>query len=305
MNLYLHAGAHKTASSFLQTALKNNQHQLFEHGLKVVLRKNIINSPFQKCLQKVRSGEKIDKLELTTAEESLRKMLPSKSDTDCLLTNEDLFCNLKLQDFYPRLREQLQFIANSVPTGVTPKFVLYIRRQSDYIESVYMQYIHLGRSLSFDSYLGEELPSYLSWYQVASIAQSVFGKDNVLIRPFETIKSIGSIGFYTDFLTNLNVKVNFDLGFNESLETQRGANRSYSALGMKIAKVVNPMLESQEDKNNLRTFLQSKFSTATHDKASFLSESDKKELLRMYSEENKKLFDEFIPGFCPFNLKYC
>lgn len=294
MNLYLHAGAHKTASSFLQSALKENQEQLFDKGLKVVLRKNVINSPFQQALECIKEGRVNDQEKLDAGKDSLIKMLPKKSNIDCLITNEDLFCNLKLQDFYPNLKRQLEFVANSVPKGVTPKFILYIRRQADYIESVYMQYIHLGRSLSFESYLGEGLPKFLSWLDVANTAKEVFGKENVLIKPFETIKTLGAKAFYFDFLKELGDNLENGLSFNEAVATDRGANRSYSALGMEIAKRINPILESKADKNNLRSFLQSKFSTATHEKARFLSNEEKSEIFEIYKAGNKELFGNYV-----------
>lgn len=291
MNLYLHAGAHKTASSFLQTALKDNHKQLFNSGLKIVFRKNVTNSSLQEALNLIKKGEGVDQSNLDAGKESLITMLPKIKNTDCLITNEDLFCNLKLQDFYPNLKSQLEFIANSLPEGVTPKFVLYIRRQADYIESVYMQYIHLGKSLSFESYLGDELPRFLSWLDVANTAKEVFGKENVLIKPFETIKSLGAKAFYYDFLKELGSNLENGLAFNEAIATDRGANRSYSALGMEIAKLVNPILETKKDKNKLRSFLQSNFSTATHPKAYLLSGDQRKDIFDIYQSENKCLFE--------------
>lgn len=296
MNLYLHAGAHKTASSLLQSALRENKEFLFDEGLKVVLRKDIINSDFQKALIKIKEGAPSEN-DLTLGRSSLKNMLPKRANLDCLMTNEDLFCNLKLQDFYVNIKDQVKYISDSVPKGTKVKFVLYVRSQADYLESVYMQYIHLGRSLSFESYLGDEIPLFLSWLRVAEEVSEAIGEDNVILKPFETIKQVGSRDFYHDFLREVGVGDVERVFFEESLSTQRGANRSYSALGMEIAKKVNPLLSKKEERDKLRSFLQSNFSTATHKKASFLSDTQRNEIFEIYKNENREMFRKYMSRF--------
>ncbi len=290
--LYIHAGAHKTASSMLQTALRKDKDILLKKGLRVVFRSQMINRDMQKALYKIKNNE-FDEEVVRCLEEDLEKILP-KRNVDCLLTNEDIFSTINLYDFYENIDISLGVISETAKRlGWSVKFLFYTRSQADYIESVYLQHIHLGRAVSFDDFLCKEIPTFLSWKTVIEKVVSVLGKENVKVEPFESIKSKGAENFYFDFLRFVGVD-NFDgLEFDEDLVNSRGANRSYSMLGVEIARKVNPLLDLKE-KKLLREFLQENFSTATHPRSSFLSEEQKKNVNSIYSKDNEVLFKEYI-----------
>lgn len=302
--LYIHAGAHKTASSMIQTALRKDKDILMEKGLRVIFRSQMINRDLQKCLYKIKENEISDDV-INSLQEDLEKMLP-KRDVDCLITNEDAFSTIDLYDFYENMDVSLKVIKDAaMKLGWSVKFVFYTRSQASYIESVYLQHIHLGRSVSFDDFLSGKLPEFLSWKKVANQAVSALGEENVKIEPFESIKEKGAERFYFDFLRFVGVADVNGLNFDEALVNTLGANRSYSMLGVEMAKKINPLL-SRDEKKILREFLQENFSTATHARACFLGDHQKKELMDIYREDNKVLFDQFLSGsYNPVKLGYC
>lgn len=302
--LYIHAGAHKTASSMLQTALRRDKDLLMKKGLRVIFRSQMINRDLQKCLYRIKNNEINDEV-VDILKEDFGKILP-KRNVDCLITNEDMFSTIDLYDFYDNVDVSLEIIKSvAEDLGWRVVFVFYTRSQASYIESVYLQHIHLGRAVSFERFLRGKLPEFLSWKVVADKAASVLGEENVDIEPFESIKEKGAKKFYSDFLAKVGVESRDDLDFEETIANARGANRSYSALGIEIANKVNPIL-SKDEKRLLRTFLQENFSTATHQRAHLLSDKQKNKLMEIYSQANRKLFESYVDKqYSPGVLGYC
>lgn len=289
-SLYLHIGAHKTASSFLQSLLKNNIDALKKRGLKVVSRGEIIESPFYAALNKINKGES-KAFELEQQVEPYGALI-SKDEGDVLFTNEDMFSTLKLKDFYQNIEESVKFCQKIYPDHDV-KLILYVRNQPDYIESKFVQYIHLGRSFSFEDFLEEDFPKHLDWHKAVVNATSVLGKDKVIVKPYESIFELGQDEFFYEFLECVGVNDRKNITVPTDLGQKRGANRSYSGVAIEIAKRVNPLLEKDE-KRKLRNFLQTHFSTATHPRGEFFSNDQKKQILGYYLSGNKALFQEFI-----------
>ncbi|MBW5798986.1 hypothetical protein [Halomonas elongata] len=298
--LYLHIGAHKTASSFIQTLLRENDQALLRHGLKVVPRPRLMKSDFYKELSSVNRRKREGDVE--KARKEIYTLLPVKKGRDCLFTSEDLFSSLRVSDFYQNIKESLRFL-KSLLDDQELHVILYIRRQADYVESKYTQFIHIGRSVSFDEFLEGNIPRHLSWEAVANDIAEVVGESNVHVKPYESIKKRGGEGFFKEFLELVGINEYTGIKFSPSVETGKGANRSYSAVAMEIAKKVNPIL-TEEDQKVFRSFLQENFSTATHKRAEFFSEKEKKEIFDYYSECNRRVFEKYVEGYDGEELGY-
>ncbi|MCB1351972.1 MAG: hypothetical protein KDK03_04470 [Rhodobacteraceae bacterium] len=300
--IYFHIGAHKTASTFLQANLRASREALANAGLDVVLRQDVLATPFAKELGKV-SQDRHDPEEISSkAAQSLRKVLP-KGTNDVLVTCEDLVSSLKIQDFYQHLGKAAQYICKALPK-FDVHFILYIRRQPDYIESVYMQNVHLGRSIKFERYLERANAVDLSWLKVADAMAGAVGPERVAVRPFETIRSLGEEAFLRQFLTICGLRAPEAFTVSDEIGRSRAANRSYSALAMKIARRVQPLLEEKQDQKALRKFLQENFSTATHPRAELLDESTRSAITARYEPSNRELFTRYDLGSDGKALEY-
>lgn len=298
--LYLHIGAHKTASSFVQTLLRENNRALLGQGLKVVPRHKLMKSNFYKELSFVNKNQREGDAE--KAKKGIIELLPVRKDRNCLFTSEDLFSSLRVSDFYQNIKSSLRFLGDLVD-DYEVHVILYIRRQADYVESKYTQFIHIGRSVSFSEFLGGEIPRYLDWGVVADDIAEVVGRDNVHIKPYESIKKLGGEGFFKEFLDLVGISEHEGMRFSPSVETGKGANRSYSEIAIEIAKKVNPILE-ESDQKIFRTFLQENFSTATHKRAEFFSKEDREDLFKYYSPLNKRVFEDYVKGYDGEELGY-
>lgn len=286
---FVHIGAHKTASSFLQSNLKQHQDRLLaENALALVTRADLIPSAFGKEIYEV-SQDRHPATEISdAAKDSLRSMLPN-GECNLLITNEDLICHLDIQDFYEHAEPAIRYLEAALPEFEL-HVIFYVRKQPDYLESIYMQYVHLGRRARFAQFMERAGPVDLSWLRAVEAMQRVLPAGRLHLRTFEQIRELGELGFYRDFLALCGVNDVESFAVNENCSRGRPANRSYGQLGMQIAQRVNPLL-SPKEKKVFRRFLQEHFSTATHPRAVLLDAEQRQAMFDRYRESNQRLFE--------------
>ncbi len=292
--IYLHIGAHKTASSYLQTVLRDNIKLFQSSNISIKLRSHINASDFFPHLQQLNEKGALDN-ELD-AINSFKKLLPKNNKMNiCLWSNEDLFKSLGINDFYDYIDKALKFICDNAE-GFEVFVILYTRNQVSYMESVYTQFIHVGRSFTFKNYLEIGDKNSISWLTVCSRIESVIGRQNLIVKPFETIKELGSSEFFLDFVSSFSSIDCRNVIDAASYESEKGANRSFSDLAIQISRKVQPLL-SKDEKELFRAFLQTNFSTATHPKTKFFSEKSIRQINSQYKEDNEELFSLYMPSY--------
>jgi hypothetical protein len=290
--IHLHIGAHKTASTFLASMLRNCEEGLAQQGLGVVFRDTVFKTPFALEVLEVAHGTRPSGEVTKRARKSIRTLL-AQFEGDVLILNEDLVCRLGVKDFYQNIASAVRHIHATLPDQAL-HFILYVRRQPDYLESVYMQHVHLGRPLKFERFMERAGTVDLSWLRVVDDLARAAGAENVIVRPFETIRE-GEDRFLRDFLRVCGVP-NPESFSATATAGGRAANRSYSGLAMKIARRANPLLETKKDRRMLRRFLQENFSTATHPRAELLDAEARTAVVARYAPSNRELFRRYDLG---------
>ncbi|WP_139084228.1 hypothetical protein [Nesterenkonia sp. F] len=289
-SLTLHIGAHKTASSLLQTTLRRDGKTLRERGLTRVHRRAILKSEFHESIRDtIQHGGKPNNLERDR--ESFLSLLEGKSD-NVLMTTEDFFETFNHPRFYQHIRDCLEYVCEIVG-GNDIKVILYVRNQVDYIESMFMQHVHLGHDRRLEGFISKYMGFDLSWKRVLDDIASVIGRENVVAVPYESIKRVGATSFYQTFLSELGISDVSDLEIAQDESEGRSANRSYSQDAFDIASVINPLLD-KDGRNTLRKFLQQKYSTATHPRAVLISDEQRDEIRDRIREDNENLFSEYL-----------
>lgn len=291
--IHFHIGAHKTASSFLASNLRACEAGLSQQGLGVVLRKHVFETPFAQEVIEVAHGTRAPGVISPAARKSLRELLARKPG-DVLVANEDLLCRLNVQDFYQNIGAAVRHIRAMEPEAEA-RFILYIRRQSDYLESVYMQFVQVGRALKFPRFMKRAASVDLSWLRIVEDLADAAGRENIAVRPFETIRD-GDTAFLQDFLRLCGVSDPEAFSVVPEAGRGRAANRSYGDLGMRLARRANPLLETKKERRAFRKFLQENFSTATHPRAELLSLVEREEIQDRYASSNQTLFARFDLG---------
>lgn len=299
---FVHIGAQKTASTFIQRNLILHKQQLAdEQELGLVTRADVLPTRFGEEIYKVSQGEHAESDVTDAARESLYALFPDECP-NILMTNEGLICRLEVRDFYQRAGSAIRYLRTALP-DFDLHVILYVRNQTDYLESTYMQLVHLGRRLKFARFMRRAERVDFSWLRVAESIDEALPPDRLHLRTYEQIKNIGDVEFYRDFLSlcGINDVKSFDI--DKAYAKGRKANRSYGQLGMKIAQRVNPMLNPRE-KKLLRRFLQENFSTATHPRARLLDEEQRAAIFKKYQASNRQLFERYDLGTDGESLGY-
>jgi hypothetical protein len=197
---FVHLGAHKTASSFLQKNLNLHRDRLMdEHALGLVTRATLMPSAFGQEIYEVSQGRHPESDVTDAAKVSLRSLLPD-GDGNVLITNEDLICHLEIQDFYQNAESAIRYLRTAL-RAFDLHVIFYIRKQADYLESIYMQLVHLGRRARFVQFMKRAAPVDLSWLRAVEAMERALPPGCVHLRAFEQIRHIGEVGFYRDFLS--------------------------------------------------------------------------------------------------------
>lgn len=288
---FVHIGAQKTASSFLQANLKLHRDRLMEtHGLRLVTRADLKQSAFGKEIYKVSQGRHAETKITAATKKSLRSLVPDINH-NVLITNEALICHLEIQDFYQNAESAINYLRTAL-CDFDLHLIFYVRKQADYLESVYMQLVHLGRRAKFAQFLKQAAAIDHSWLRAVEAMGRALPPGHLHLRTYEQIRQLGGAGFFHDFLSlcRVNDAENFTLKANSA--KGRMANRSYGQLGMQIARRVNPLLSPTERKL-FRRFLQKHFSTATHPRAVLLTDEQRQAIFETYRESNQQLFEHY------------
>lgn len=270
-----------------------------EHELGLVTRADIMPSAFGQEIYEVSQRRHPETDVTDAAKKSLHSLLPSGN---VLITNEDLICHLQIQDFYQNAESAIRYLRTAL-SDFNLHLIFYIRKQADYIESIYMQFVHLGRRVKFAQFLERAAPVDLSWLRAVEAMERALPPGRLHLRAFEQIRNLGEVEFYRDFLSLCGVSDVGNFTVHDEYSKGRAANRSYGQLGMQIAHRVNPLLNRKE-RRMLRRFLQENFSTATHPRAVLLDELQREAIFDKYRESNRRLFKRYDFGVSGERLGY-
>lgn len=175
------------------------------------------------------------------------------------------------------------------------KVILYTKNQIAFAESVYLQQYHLGNTTPFDAFLERLNPEEMSWLRVAQEIEAAVGRENMVIRPYESIKRLGAEAYFRDFVANIGIRNPDRCGIPKAvLNDGRASNRSFSDVALKIAEQSYPLLTAQE-RTKMRQFLQKNFSNKTHDAAHPMSPEQRSEFRARFAAENAQLFETYMP----------
>lgn len=109
------------------------------------------------------------------------------------------------------------------------KILIVIREQKSWILSNYFQYLALGGTHSLSNYLNIKYdgkrpgfsPSHICYHHIISFYQQTFGKDNVLVLPYEMFKSEKDT-FVAHIESFLNHKIQLDKSDFNTYSNKKG-----------------------------------------------------------------------------------
>lgn len=189
---------------------------------------------------------------------------------------------------YPHAAAAAKGLAGSVG-DLQPRIIYYIRSQDEYLESYYLQTIHQGGTAAFSEWIERIDVTSISWVPVVEALADAFGEDRVIVHDFAEIAQ-GQNRFIEAFLRSC------DPGVDPVVSYEPRRNISISQRGLDLALAMNPLLETAEERHNVRVFLQANFNNTTSARPVLLNAEKKAGLRDRYESENRELVRRYRGG---------
>ena len=194
--VFVHIGTHKTGTTSLQELLAKNARAFARYGLLIPKAGRIeANSGHHNIAWELGADPRFDPA-FGTLESLLREMACAVTRTACI-SSEDFELLHADDGALTRLRDGI------TAAGYTPKIVLYVRPQADYLESAYAEVVK-ARDVDFDDFFesivstGSFGPLLFAYDRLAHAFAAVFGCANLIVRQYRS--ALPSSALLTDFV---------------------------------------------------------------------------------------------------------
>ncbi len=282
--LYIHIGTHKTGSSAIQTTISQNLQNHFANK-----KLGIIEAKFAAEIMKVThpNQELITNI-IQNYSEQLQKDYNRGMDK-YLLTAETLsgdpmtgYLNSSI------VAKTLKEVTQKLPYVTEVKIIVFIRRQDDFIESMYNQMIKQGKSYEFDHMLSSYTEDSLNWEKFIHNFEENFGSENIIVRRYGKGFQPTNSSIIEQFYDILGVK-------EFTLPKQQEVNPSLSRSAFEIMKLLNKELDIQNDKSYLRLLLQNASPKKSGDSYTFFQNNDaRKTFYEKFASSNKAIAQKYF-----------
>lgn len=297
--LYIHIGAHKCASTTIQKNLAANEEILAEQGVRVFLKKDIFPSTLDQLFKKIARNDFADDAEYQSlADASKADMNNILSDLGgeerALISYEGFLGGSYLdrsESLYPNSGKALEAI-REITADYDVKIIFLVRQQPGFIESCYLQQVKEWRGIKFGEYLRRIDLYQMSWLKIAEQIENIFGRDNMLIYPFEEIKK-GTEPYLRKILSYV-----VEGEFGADIHIRERSNSSLTKEGVKEIYRINEKIVraglSPEEAQKVRNENKKRIFNMKGRRAEYMNKFVADKIIEHYSEDNKKLFERYI-----------
>ncbi len=279
--LFIHIGTHKTGTTAIQSALKESRARLESEGINYLQIPRAILADWTK--------KPLGEQEIYDGRNFLKKAVEKcrKDDFSRFIISSEAFSGTVYQGYKNSrlVSENLR----AVTSGFDVNIIVYLRRQDDFIESMYTQMIHEGRSISFRDYVDQLDNLSFRWDLLLNDYARSFDKNNIIVRRYHKKYLPNKESILNEFGGLIGAR-------SLSLESNsRPTNQGYSRDALEIARLINPHL-TKDDRREFRQLLQRTQTKEPFDNYSFFSWEERESILSRYSDSNsivaKGYFDE-------------
>jgi hypothetical protein len=238
--VFLHLGAHKTGTTFIQSNLLANQDFLGSLGWRFVYLQHHDRATYAAVRRlRKRPGK------APNAARRLHDFLQALTaeNDKVFLSSEALLGGMSLARsglMYPNCGAMLDHIAAGLQ-GADVQAAYCVRSYADYIESSYHWLVANGKVQPFGEYVERLEPQNLSWPNIIEAIEAKFGRDNLHLWTYEGFKR-DPIECIRTMLRAAGIQTD---GF--SVRHEDPLNTSYSRGGLRIAMAWNRMLSANTD----------------------------------------------------------
>ena len=267
--LIIHMGAHKTASTLLQQRLAKQSDALHAQGVN-----------FQAKESYALGGELMHHSPLSLQRLTELSALLHTSEHDKILWS----CEGFMGDFYQHYANQEPLLSDlaTITKGVEVVWVLYVRRQDTFIESLYQQMMKEGRAPSWSDYYASIAHHPYDWNCICEHIAAHFPQSDYHVFPYEMIEE--DSGASIQALAEV-------MGVRLDVQATGVINPSLSPLGMRLG-ALTPYVPSGKLRYAYRRLLQAGFpKRRAH---ALLSDHERAQLLDAYKQSNQQLFERWV-----------
>jgi len=236
MIIKLYIGAHKTATTHIQSILEYNQTILNSNQIKLSTPKNLRVSWLKNFLDYSHKGN-------TTLMKELQVEAPKEgiwilSDENIVGTPYEFM--ISKEGMYPNIKKRLESLRELFPNAKIELFFA-IRSYDMFYRSTYLEVVRNRGYIPFEEYYNEEKFNNNSWKTVIQMFTEVIPQENITLWLYEDIKrimpkimnSITGLDNYEAFILNYPIK-----------ETRP----SLSKKSLNVLTSLHPVLTQQESK---------------------------------------------------------
>ena len=278
--LFLHIGLHKTGTSSIQESLIQNKDNLVKEGILYITNlkifDNILNIDFfninlvDNCITEL---ENISKSKKNT----IKKII---------ISNEAFSGNPF--NGYKKLKIIIKYLSE-ISKRFETKIILYLRRQDELIESLYIQSIKGGKTALFNDFIKTLKYDSFNWSNYIKIWMQYFSKNQLIVRMYDK-KNFKDGNIVTDFACVLESKLlKNDTAFYEE-------NKGYSQASLEVAQMLNQYLNEFE-KRYVRHFLEKIDTKKRNIPSTFYTYKERQKVLAYFEKCNAELLNKF-PFIC-------
>ena len=175
---FIHVGTHKTGTTSIQHLLSENSKVLASRGWHYPRTGRLEDHPGHHNIAWEISRDRRFDVRGGTIDDLLHEVNSTRSSV--ILSSEDMECALHRMDSFA------DFVGRLQSSGFEVVFILYLRRQADYLPRLYTTLVYFGLNATFEQFLEEILDrAEFRW------REWIFGFDYVqLLRSLESLPGV-------------------------------------------------------------------------------------------------------------------
>lgn len=280
--LYIHIGTHKTGSTAIQNTLRLLNSELQKEGVEYIEIGN---------WQHIRNLMLIDHYseELTNklADFLIKKTTDSKANK-FVISYEGLSGNLGT--FYQNLPVVMEVLSKAT-VNYSTYIIAFLRRQDDFIQSVFMQKNHEGQNINIEDILKVN-DNFLYYSNYISDVNRFFDAEKCFFFPYDRI-----------IFQSYDIIQIFNIALKSSILDRYKSNAENVGFSESAKKIFNELKDSlnSDEQFKLRRLLQKYSNKGVFNEYNILSYQEKKECLSVFRKDNQTIASKY--WFDAFNIK--
>ncbi len=235
MNIKLYIGAHKTATTHIQSMLENSKNILIENGIKLLTPKNLRPNFLDSLIKVVNSSVLEDIKTLIIAEENIIGVP----------------YDFKIyHGIYPKIQNRLNNIKNIFPNADIEIF-FSIRAYDSFYRSIYLEVVRNRGYMPFNKFYNKKKFKDNSWVFVLESISAIVPKENITLWCYEDLHELFPL--IIDNLTGLKK--------SDEIISKYKVQRTRASLSSKTIKVLDSFYSSgnQEEGSKIIEYLNNKY----------------------------------------------